>query len=224
MHVLLCGDATFCESMSLRFSGEHSLTVDTNATSSDVPVSAEVVFDAFTIDMPDRLQRYASGNACVFYNVPKTSLAQVHQHTGGHFIGRLFGFNGLPGLIESNTLELSYANEEEKAKLSRIADKLMLKAEMIEDTVGMVSPRILAMIINEAYFTTQEGTASASDIDTAMRLGTNYPKGPLEWASAIGIRHIAEVLLAVQAFTGEERYRLAPALHKAYLATLPSPI
>jgi 3-hydroxybutyryl-CoA dehydrogenase len=207
--------------MAARFAPEHTITLDTDVHADTPPVGADIVLDAFTLDIPTRLMRYQYGQAVIFYNIPKTTLAKVHHNTKGHFKGRLFGFNGLPGLFENKTLELSYTDEADKEVLSLLVQKLSLKAELIADTIGMVSPRILAMIINEAYFTVQEGTANAKDIDTAMRLGTNYPKGPFEWVSAIGIRNVAEVLLAVYAVTGEERYKLAPALYKEYLATQP---
>ena len=50
------------------------------------------------------------------------------------------------------------------------------------------------MIINEAYYTVQEGTASREDIDLGMKLGTNYPMGPFEWSQAWGLNNIYELL------------------------------
>ena len=74
------------------------------------------------------------------------------------------------------------------------------------------------MIINEAYLTAEEGTATPEDIDTSMRLGTNYPYGPFEWSERIGIRHVYEVLKSVQEATGDERYTVAASLQTAYEA------
>ncbi len=48
------------------------------------------------------------------------------------------------------------------------------------------------MIINEAFYTVMEGTATREDIDTGMKLGTNYPMGPFEWAVSWGITNIYE--------------------------------
>jgi 3-hydroxybutyryl-CoA dehydrogenase len=58
----------------------------------------------------------------------------------------------------------------------------------------------------------QEGTASRADINTAMRLGTNYPMGPFEWCDKIGIRHVCGVLDAVYRATGNERYKISALL------------
>ena len=85
---------------------------------------------------------------------------------------------------------------------------------VVQDRVGLVMPRILCMVINEACFALTEQIAQPSDIDTAMKLGTNYPKGPLEWANLIGIRQVVSVLEALRTATGEERYRVAPLLYQ----------
>jgi 3-hydroxybutyryl-CoA dehydrogenase len=78
---------------------------------------------------------------------------------------------------------------------------------------GETIVRILSMIINEAAFALGEGVASVEDIDRAMQLGTNYPKGPLKWADEIGLRQVQAVLKTLQETLGEERYRPAPLLH-----------
>ena len=82
-------------------------------------------------------------------------------------------------------------------------------------TPGLVLGRILAQLVNEAHFALGEGVASAEDIDTAMRLGFNWPRGPIEWAEEIGQSEIVALLDALHAELGEERYRVAPALRRA---------
>jgi 3-hydroxybutyryl-CoA dehydrogenase len=79
---------------------------------------------------------------------------------------------------------------------------------------GEVVARILAMIMNEAAFAYGEGVASVRDIDRAMRLGTNYPKGPLGWADEIGLDSVLRVLRSLQETLGEDRYRPAPLLQQ----------
>jgi 3-hydroxybutyryl-CoA dehydrogenase len=74
-----------------------------------------------------------------------------------------------------------------------------------------VQLRILACIINEAYYALGEGVATAADIDTAMRLGTNYPQGPLAWGDALGLEVVRSALRGLQAMN-PERYALAPRL------------
>ena len=57
--------------------------------------------------------------------------------------------------------------------------------------------------------------ATPEDVDTAMRLGFNYPRGPFEWAEAIGPARVVSVLDALRSELGEERYRAAPSLRRA---------
>jgi len=86
--------------------------------------------------------------------------------------------------------------------------------EEIKDCVAGVFPRTLAMIINEAAFAVQESVATAVDIDTAMKLGTNYPNGPLAWCDEIGAPAIVAILDALAREYGSERYRVATLLRR----------
>jgi 3-hydroxybutyryl-CoA dehydrogenase len=85
----------------------------------------------------------------------------------------------------------------------------------VADTPALVVPRVVAMLANEAAFTLGEGVAAAEAIDTAMRLGTNHPIGPLTRAQALGYRRVVAILDHLRAEFGEERYRVAPALRRA---------
>ena len=82
-----------------------------------------------------------------------------------------------------------------------------IEAYEVTDTPGLVMPRLLAMLVNEAASAVMEGVASAEDIDTAMQLGTNYPEGPLAWADKVGIDVICQILDTLENEYFEERYR-----------------
>ena len=83
---------------------------------------------------------------------------------------------------------------------------------------GLVFPRILSLIINEAARSLDEGVAAAEEIDTALRLGTNYPLGPLRWADQAGLDEVLTVLEGLQRETGDDRYRPSPLLKRMVLA------
>lgn len=83
---------------------------------------------------------------------------------------------------------------------------------VVPDRVGMIFPRIVSMIINEAVQVYSEQIASKEDIDTAMKLGTNYPLGPLEWADRLGAGLVYNILAGLQRDFGEDRYRPHPTL------------
>jgi 3-hydroxybutyryl-CoA dehydrogenase len=79
-----------------------------------------------------------------------------------------------------------------------------------------VLERIVCQLVNEAAFALGRGIGTGEDIDTAMRLGFNWPRGPLEWGDAIGAEHVLTILDRLRSETGEERYRAAPLLrHRA---------
>jgi 3-hydroxybutyryl-CoA dehydrogenase len=75
--------------------------------------------------------------------------------------------------------------------------------------------RTLAMLVNEAVDLVARGEASAEDVDTAMRLGTNYPRGPIEWGAGIGLDVVAAQLTELDAAFPGGRYRPSPALTAA---------
>jgi 3-hydroxyacyl-CoA dehydrogenase len=74
-----------------------------------------------------------------------------------------------------------------------------------------VLARLGATIANEACFALGEGVASAEDINTAMRLGYNWPIGSLEWGERLGWSRALGVLEELRELRGEA-YRPAPAL------------
>ncbi|MFD1378746.1 3-hydroxyacyl-CoA dehydrogenase family protein [Fodinicurvata halophila] len=63
------------------------------------------------------------------------------------------------------------------------------------------------MVANLGCEMAQTGLASVEDIDLAMRLGLNYPRGPLELVDAMGVAVTHRILVQAQALTGDDRYR-----------------
>jgi 3-hydroxybutyryl-CoA dehydrogenase len=153
----------------------------------------------------------------VFVCAVKQQLAKAVFDYGNKVDCLLFGINALPTFIHRNLLEVSLLKQEQRAQLENILKQLQWDFKLVSDRVGMVTPRILFMIINEACYTLQEGTASKEDIDTSMKLGTNYPFGPFEWANKIGIKHVYETLEAIYLDTHDERYKVCPMLKTMYL-------
>ncbi len=129
---------------------------------------------------------------------------------------KVFGINALPTFLNRPKLEISMLDKADHMVLEATMKTLGLEYELIEDQIGMVTPRVVCMIINEAAFVLGEGTADAVAVDQAMKLGTNYPKGPFEWCDQIGIANVVEVLQALQDRTGDGKYKIAPALKRHY--------
>lgn len=75
-----------------------------------------------------------------------------------------------------------------------------------------IAQRLLATIVNEAASALADGVAEPESIDTAMRLGANYPSGPLEWGERIGLAEVVGTLDSLDAAVPDGRYRVMPLL------------
>jgi 3-hydroxybutyryl-CoA dehydrogenase len=80
------------------------------------------------------------------------------------------------------------------------------------DPPGLVLGRIVSQLVNEACFAVGDGVGTSADVDTALRLGFNHPRGPFEWARQIGPSNVLATLDALRAGLGQDRYRAAPLL------------
>lgn len=133
---------------------------------------------------------------------------------------RLVGMSAFPTLLGGSLIEFCDAQDlshQARKAAEDFATALGKSAVFVRDAIGMVMPRILCMLVNEAYFAMGENVAEGREIDTAMKLGTNYPRGPVEWAQAAGLDQVVAILHALQSHYGEDRYRCAPMLSTAAL-------
>ncbi len=160
----------------------------------------------------------AHGIVCVYAPyLSVTELAAAYPHPG-----RVVGFQFPEGALETGGLvEIAAGLQTEPGVLETVEGYLKEKGyltERVGDFSGLVFRRVLFMVINEAIHVLWEGTASRDDIDRAMKLGTNYPMGPLEWGDRIGLDRVYEGLRALHEEYGDERYRPCPLLRKMVAA------
>lgn len=179
----------------------------------------DLYFDLELDEDPERIVQYQSLAGILVVSAVKMSLSEMIQFNDGDLNTKMIGLNCLPGMLKKNAIEMSALPFEEDAKalVDKLSKDLGWECKLVADRVGMVTPRIICMIINEACYTLQEGTAEKEDIDQSMRLGTNYPHGPFAWANKIGIQNVYEVLAALQEDTQMPRYKICPLLKTHYL-------
>ena len=117
--------------------------------------------------------------------------------------------NGWNSFIARKIWEVAGIITDEVKQIFSLLDKQYIEAT---DEPGLMAARPIAMIINEAYFALEDEISSKGEIDIAMKLGTNYPYGPFEWAGIIGVKNVYGLLFALSQH--DKRYLPASLLQK----------
>jgi 3-hydroxybutyryl-CoA dehydrogenase len=218
MNILVIGEQVNLMECRQKFGDRHEYSwVEEHRDAEKFLQSNGLVFDFIIEEEPHLFEIYCENSTTVFLNTCKVSLGELVHLVGTPISSKIFGFNGFPTFLNRDVLEVSLWNPDDESVLKRICDELKTDFLLVDDRIGLVTPRVICMIINEAYYTVQDGTASRADVDMAMKLGTNYPYGPFEWCKRIGIKHVYELIEALYDDTQDERYKISPLLKKEYL-------
>jgi len=155
------------------------------------------------------LPEFASLQKPVFINSVIQTLTDAAAPPNVHRI------NGWSTFLKRPVWEMAGSENE---TITSVFQSLQIKINFVQDQPGFIAARVIAMIINEAYFALEDNVSSKTEIDTAMKLGTNYPYGPFEWASLIGTAHI--VALLQKLYETDSRYKPCELLIKASTANI----
>jgi 3-hydroxybutyryl-CoA dehydrogenase len=215
MKILILSNLLQLEEVKLKFGSLHKI-LDGNSENniSELIQESDVIFD-FNTDPKDWIALSGNSQKPLFINTVFTTLQSVLQNNPGLDALKTFGFCGLSTFLNREVLEVCIQNQQSEQNLKSVCAQLETDYVLVKDQVGFATPRVIGMIINEAYLTAEEGTANVTDIDLAMKLGTNYPYGPFEWARRIGISEVIKLMDATYQATGDERYQICDSLRNA---------
>jgi 3-hydroxybutyryl-CoA dehydrogenase len=182
---------------------------------SDLVIEAATENEAVKREIFKKLCPHLRKDALIASNTSSISITRLGASTdrAAQFIGMHF-MNPVPvmqlvelirGIATSN--ETYEAVKELTAKLGKIS-------ATAEDFPAFIVNRILLPMINEAVYTLYEGVGSVESIDTAMKLGTNHPMGPLELADFIGLDTCLAVMHVLYDGLSDSKYRPCPLLVK----------
>ena len=179
-------------------------------TRQELPQNAELLYD-LVIDFEfeehtERTKIYASFTKPVLIGSVLYALSELNLQNSN--IAR---FNHWPFFKDRNCIEFFCTTTNDQL-FTGIFNQLNITSHKTADVPGFVSARVIANIINEAFFAEGEQVSSKEEIDTAMKLGTNYPYGPFEWSREIGVEKT--MLLLQKIAVDDNRYEPSPNLLK----------
>ncbi len=222
MNIFIVGDAKGFEEIKEKFSQNETVSVQHGSQEEALQANSDLLLDLHLDENPQHLKKYAAlhENQWLIVGAVKCQLVRAVAECSENLHCHLAGLNTLPSFLNRRLWEMSFLKEEDATLFAEKLADIGVEIKAVKDRVGMVTPRIILMIINEAFYTVQEGTAQKMDIDQAMKLGTNYPNGPFEWANKIGIAHVYRTLEALHEDTQDPRYKICPLLKTEYLQSL----
>lgn len=151
---------------------------------------------------------------CIFAsNTSSLSLTEMSQGLDRSVVGMHF-FNPVPVMKLVEVIAGYNTGKETVEKIKTIAEEIGKVPVVVEEAAGFIVNRILIPLINEGIQVYSEGTASAEDIDTAMKLGANHPMGPLALGDLVGLDVVLAIMEVLYLETGSSKYAPAPLLKK----------
>jgi 3-hydroxybutyryl-CoA dehydrogenase len=126
--------------------------------------------------------------------LPKLVIINSVNDTLAEINSSFVRINGWSTFLSPNIIEASSLQKQNELEAEEVFTVFEKNIEWLPDIPGFITPRVISMIINEAYFALAEGVSTPDEIDTAMKLGTAYPYGPLDWGAKIGLQNIVTLL------------------------------
>ena len=184
----------------------------------DVVIEAASENPSLKFELFRKLDAVVKSDAIFASNTSSISITEIaavtkrpEQVAGMHFMNPVPVMKLVEGIRGLQTSDATFS------AIRNLSEKMGKVFVSVKDGPGFVVNRILMPMINEAVYALHEGLAEAKDIDTAMKLGTNQPMGPLELADFIGLDTCLAIMNVLHEGLGDTKYRASPLL-KQYVA------
>jgi 3-hydroxybutyryl-CoA dehydrogenase len=191
---------------------EYASSVEEAARQADlvieaVPEEMESKIEIFTL-----LDKVCRPTTILASNTSSLSITEIASVT--YRAKKIVGMHFFNPVHKMKLLEIVRALETDDDTLAsavEVGKQMKKEVVVIKESPGFITSRINAMIGNEAFYMLQEGIASASDIDKALKLGLNHPMGPFELVDLVGLDTRLHILEYLHKSLGE-KFRPAPLL------------
>ena len=169
-------------------------------------VNADACFDLAFNDSDPAANKFLD-QTIVFVNAVNSTCTRIGR-------ANYVRINAWKGFLNRPVVEVAGVDDAYNQLAAETLNALGWKYVWTADDYGFISARIIAMIINEAYYALEENVSSKEQIDIALKLGTNYPYGPFEWSEKIGLENIYQLLKNLS--HQDKRYSIAQTLVETF--------
>jgi 3-hydroxybutyryl-CoA dehydrogenase len=175
-------------------------------------------------DLFAHLARMFPGNQILASNTSSISITEIaaaaesaQKDAGARVIGMHF-FNPVPVMKLVEVIKGLQTSKDTTDRTIELAKALGKTAIPANDRPGFVSNRVLMPMLNEAFYAWMEGVAEPAHLDEIMKLGCNFPMGPLRLADFIGLDTCAHIMNVLADGLNNDRYRPCPLLKQLVAA------
>jgi 3-hydroxybutyryl-CoA dehydrogenase len=191
------------------------ITIGTLEDMADADLVIEAVLERMETkkELFTKLDAICGEQTILASNTSSLSITQIANGLAHPLVGMHF-FNPAPVMKLVEVVAGASTPVAVLERVTSIATDLGKTPVQVKDAAGFVVNRVLIPMINEAVKVFAAGTASAEDIDTAMKLGANHPIGPLALGDLIGLDVCLAIMEVLQSETGDPKYRPHPLLRQ----------